>query len=100
MSAAAKPTPPHPATIADFLSIPETERFHELIGGEIIQKATPAPEHGSAQFQVASSLGPPFGRRPSGGPPGRPGGWWLVTEVEVQLGPDVFRPDAMGWRRE
>jgi Uma2 family endonuclease len=88
------------ATLEDFLAIPEGERFHELIGGEIVQKAAPLPEHGGAQFQVASSLGPPFGRRPPGGPPDRPGGWWLVTEVEVQIGPNVYRPDALGWRRE
>jgi Uma2 family endonuclease len=88
------------ATLDDFLAIPEGERFHELIGGQIIQKAMPSPEHGGAQGQIATSLFGPFGRRPPGGPPDRPGGWWFVVETEVQIGVDVFRPDAMGWRRE
>lgn len=87
------------ATLADFLAIPEGERFHELIGGEIVEKAMPAPEHASAQSQITGSLVPPFGRRPPGGPPDRPGGWWLMTEVEVQIGANVYRPDAAGWRR-
>lgn len=98
MNAAAS-RPSGTATLEEFLAIPEGERFHELIGGVIIQKANPLPEHGETQSQITGSLVPAFGRRPAGGPPDRPGGWWLVTEVEVQIGPNVYRPDAMGWRR-
>ncbi len=30
-----------------------------------------------------------------------PGGWWIATEVEVQLAPSqIYRPDVVGWRRE
>src|SRR5262249_54033216 len=37
-------------------------------------------------------------RRPGGK---RPGGWWIVTEVEIQLDDkEVYRPDVTGWRRE
>ena len=30
-----------------------------------------------------------------------PGGWWIGTEVEVELAPNhVYRPDIAGWRRD
>jgi Uma2 family endonuclease len=95
---AAKKLPERPATLADLLAIPEHERFHELIDGELIQKATPAYEHGRTQGRSFRSLGP-FDRRP-GGPPDRPGGWWIAIEVEVQIGDNVYRPDVVGWRRD
>ena len=85
------------ATLADFLSIPESERFHELIDGEIMQKTSPSGEHGSTQADVTGWLHGPFGRKP---PSGGPGGWWLANEVEIELGDDVCRPDVVGWRRE
>lgn len=32
---------------------------------------------------------------------GGPGGWWIVPDVDVALGPhDVVRPDLSGWRKE
>ena len=32
---------------------------------------------------------------------GGPGGWWILTEVDVQLAAHrVVRPDVAGWRRE
>lgn len=86
------------ATVEDFLAIPEAERFHELVDGEIIRKADPTGEHGDSQSWVAGWLKLPFQR-----PPGRggPGGWWIETEVEVQLATgDVVRPDVTGWRRD
>lgn len=98
MTAAAKKLPSRPATLDDFLAIPEEERRHELIDGEIVEKAQPGGRHGRAQAHVASTLLGPFDRRPGGG---RPGGWWFATEVEVGLpaGP-IVRPDLAGWRRE
>jgi Uma2 family endonuclease len=86
------------ATLEDFWAIPEGERFHELVGGELTQKAPPSGEHGGAQAGVVSALRPPFQRRPGGG---APGGWWILTEVEVLLpAGDIVRPDVVGWRRE
>ena len=85
------------ATIADFLAIPEEERFHELIAGEIVEKASPSVEHGSAQIALGISLLGHFVRRPSGG---GPAGWWFASEVEVRFGGDVCRPDVLGWRRD
>jgi len=86
------------ATRIDLLAIPEAERFHEVIDGELVRKAAPSGPHGLAQSRIASRIGGPFDRRP-GGP--LPGGWWLVTEVEVELEDhEVYRPDVAGWRRE
>ncbi len=89
-------TQPRRATLADFLAIPEEERFHELIGGEIVRKSSPSGEHGATQFEVAGTLHGPFGRHP---PSGGPGGWWFGTEIEVRFGEEVCRPDVVGWRR-
>ena len=85
------------ATIADLLAIPEEERFHELIDGEIVQKASPSGAHGSAQIEVGTLINGAFGHRPGGR---GPGGWWFASEVDVQLGADVCRPDVVGWRRD
>lgn len=85
------------ATIADLLAIPEDERFHELIGGEIISKAAPSAEHGAAQRKLGTLIDP-FDRRPGSR---WPGGWWLMTEVEVQFASsETYRPDVVGWRRD
>ena len=86
------------ATRVDLLAIPEAERFHEVIDGELVRKAMPTGPHGRAQSRIASRIGGPFDRRPGGR---FPGGWWLVTEVEVELEThEVYRPDVAGWRRE
>lgn len=85
------------ATVADLLAIPEEQRFHEIIGGELVRKAMPSARHGGAQGRVVRSVAP-YDRRPQ---PPRPGGWWFATEVEVELAPnEVYRPDVLGWRRE
>jgi Uma2 family endonuclease len=86
-----------PATLDDFFAIPEAERFHELRGGDLIQKAAPSGEHGSAQAMLVGAVVPPYNRKLGGG--GGPGGWWIQTEVEVLLGSEVVRPDVLGWRR-
>ena len=49
------------ATLSDFLAIPEERRFHELIAGEIVEKAAPSAEHGTTQLEVGSRLIGPFG---------------------------------------
>jgi Uma2 family endonuclease len=85
-------------TLADFLSIPEGERFHEVIDGELVQKALPGPKHAHAQTKLGGVLDP-FHRR-AGGPPERPGGWWFLTEAEVLFGAEPLRPDVAGWRRD
>lgn len=86
------------ATLADFLAIPEADRFHEILDGELVQKAQPTPRHASAQAKFGELLGP-FNRR-IGGPPDRPGGWWILSEVDVLFDEAPLRPDVSGWRRE
>jgi Uma2 family endonuclease len=84
------------ATIDDFYALPEDKRFHELIAGEILEKASPSGEHGDAQAGVIFAVRP-FQRSGGGGP----NGWWILTEVEVLLETgDIVRPDVVGWRRE
>jgi Uma2 family endonuclease len=96
MSSLARGRPP--ATVADLLSIPPDERFHEIIDGELVRKAMPTFEHGDAQSALVSRIKGPFQRRPGGS---LPGGWRICTEVEVELAPShVYRPDVVGWRRE
>lgn len=85
------------ATLADLLTIPSEERFHEIIGGELVRKAMPSARHGRAQGRVVRSVAL-YDRRPR--PPG-PGGWWFATEVEIIFEPsEIYRPDVVGWRRE
>lgn len=95
MSLAAKTVP---ATLADLLAIPENERFHEIVGGELVRKAMPSFRHGTAQAGLTGRLGGPYNRRPGGG---RPGGWRFATETEIRFEDgEVYRPDVAGWRRE
>ncbi len=86
------------ATAVDLLAISEEQRFHEIIDGEFVRKATPSGPHGRAQRTLGGRIGDPYDRPPGGR---RPGGWWIVTEVEVELeAHQVYRPDLCGWRRE
>lgn len=99
MSSAASKTAPKtgPKTIGDWSALPADARF-ELIDGELIEKAVPTFEHGLAQRNTASALGGPYGRRLGG--PGGPGGWWIVTEVDILMDGRIYRPDLAAWRRE
>ena len=88
-----------PATLAELAALRDRGLAVELIDGEIVHKAMPKPEHGSAQVKIGAVLDA-FHRRP-GGPRG-PGGWWLMSEVEI-LYPqteETFRHDLVGFRRE
>ena len=97
MSAAARPSPPGTATLADLLSLPEEERY-EMIDGELVPKEAASGKHGSAQVSLGHLL---FPYRRRGGPPDQPGGWWFASEALIDLGPQQkYRPDVAGWRRE
>ena len=91
------PEPRRRQTVADFFAMPEEERFHELLAGEIVDKGAATGEHGRAQTAVSGSLRSRFDRRPGGR---WPGGWWFALEVEIQLSDEICRPDVVGWRRE
>ncbi|HHH27508.1 MAG TPA: Uma2 family endonuclease [Polyangiaceae bacterium] len=67
------------------------------MAGELVVSPSPLPRHSRAQRALGRFVGGPFddddGR-------GGPGGWWILLEVDVELGPhDVVRPDLAGWRR-
>jgi Uma2 family endonuclease len=85
------------ATAADLAALPADLRA-EVIGGEIVEKASPSAEHGDAQLGLGAFVRDRFH---GGGGGGRPGGWWIMTEVEIELERhEVYRPDLLGWRRE
>jgi Uma2 family endonuclease len=88
--------PPVPATIDDWLAIPE-ERRAELIDGRIIYQAMPGPVHGSVQGRLSAALNPYDRRRRD---PEGPGGWWISLEVDMHLAGMGCRPDLIGWERE
>jgi Uma2 family endonuclease len=94
----AKKLPDNPATLEDLLAIPEEERHHEVIDGELVEKGAASGEHGGTQADLVGTLRSRFGRSPGGR---WPGGWWFATEVEIVFAPrQIFRPDVVGWRRE
>ena len=64
MSALAKELPDNPATLEDLLAIPEAERHHEVINGELVEKGAATGEHGGTQADLVSLLISRFSRRP------------------------------------
>lgn len=86
------------ATIADLLAIPEAERFHEIIDGELVPKAMPSIRHGMAQMGIGDVITGPYGPRARGR---GPGGWVFASETEILFdATQVYRPDVAGWRKE
>lgn len=84
------------ATAVDLLELGDASA--EVIQGVVTYKAEPSAEHADAQLGIASFVRQRF-HRDSGR--GGPGGWWFLTEVDVELAVhDVVRPDVAGWRRE
>lgn len=82
------------AGYADVLDAPR-HMVAEVIGGELRLHPRPAKPHAAAASALGEELGPPF-KRGRGGP----GGWILLGEPELHLGPDIVVPDLAGWRRE
>lgn len=83
-----------PATYQDVLGAPE-HLIAELIHGELYTHPRPAPPHATTASVLGMDLGSPFHRGRGG-----PGGWWILYEPELHLGPNVLVPDLAGWRRE
>jgi Uma2 family endonuclease len=86
-----------PATYEDLCRVPDT-MVAEILDGELYATPRPASPHTHAGSAIGADLHSAFERRP--GEPGGPGGWWLLIEPELHLGPDVVVPDVAGWRRE
>lgn len=99
MASASSQTPrPQLSTFADLLAIPAEQRFHEVLDGEVVAKLMPSGRHGLTQNRMGRLLDP-FDRKANG--PARPGGWWFLSEVEIELARhQVVRPDLAGWRRD
>ena len=82
------------ATYADVLAAPE-HLVAEIIDGELSLSPRPSPRHADAASVLGMDLGTPFHRGRGG-----PGGWWILFEPELHLGPEILVPDLAGWRRE
>ncbi len=85
-----------PSVEAAFLAAPE-EMVAEILDGELHLSPRPARPHANVASNLGCILTAPFkfGR-------GGPGGWVLLYEPELHLGPrpDKLVPDLAGWRRE
>jgi Uma2 family endonuclease len=82
------------ATAADLAALADGRA--EVVGGEVVRKASPAFEHGDAQSAVCGLVKDPFQRGRGG-----PGGWWIASEVEVEFeAHEIYLPDVSGWRRD
>jgi Uma2 family endonuclease len=88
--------PNDPSVEAAFRAVPAT-MVAEIVDGELHTMPRPARPHANAASMLGGELHGPF-RRGKGGP----GGWVLLDEPEIHLGPkpDVVVPDLAGWRRE
>lgn len=88
--------PNDPSVEAAFQAVPETQ-IAEILDGELHVMPRPARPHTNTASVLGGELHGPF-RRGVGGP----GGWVILYEPEIHLGPkpDKVVPDFAGWRRE
>ena len=82
------------ASYEDLLAVPEN-RVAEILNGRIHTHPRPASRHARASSVLGGRIGSPFDFGAGG-----PGGWWIIDEPELHLGPQVMVPDLAGWRRE
>jgi Uma2 family endonuclease len=85
--------PKRPATYDDLVAVPD-HLVAEILDGELHTSPRPAPSHAVATTGLAGDLFGPYDRGRGG-----PGGWWILVEPELHLGPDVIVPDLAGWLR-
>jgi Uma2 family endonuclease len=86
----AKP-PKRPATYDDLLKVPD-HKVAEILDGELHVSPRPTFPHGNAAYHLGGHL-LGFNDGYQG-----PGGWRILPEPELHLGPDVVVPDLSGWR--
>jgi len=82
------------ASYEDLVQLPSNV-VGEILAGELVVSPRPASPHAHAASVLGMDLGSPFQRGRGG-----PGGWWILDEPELHLGPHVVVPDLAGWRRE
>lgn len=78
----------------EFLAVP-SNMIAEIINGALETQSRPASRHALASSLLGIELGGPFQRGRGG-----PGGWVILDEPELHLGPHILVPDLAGWRRE
>jgi len=83
------------ATYEDIYNIPD-DMTGEIINGELIVTPKPAPRHALAAVALGSKIAPLYHFGEGGGP----GGWVILSEVEVLFGEDLLVPDWSGWRKD
>lgn len=85
-----------PAVEAAFQAVPDT-MVAEIIDGELHTMPRPARRHTRTSSTLGGALWGPFWMGAGG-----PGGWEILDEPELHLGPgpDKLVPDLAGWRRE
>lgn len=67
----------------------------EIVHGTLVTQPRPSSPHAWAATVLLGEFDAPFRRGRDG-----PGGWVLLFEPELHLGPDILVPDMAGWRRE
>ncbi|MDG4551973.1 MAG: Uma2 family endonuclease [Candidatus Contendobacter sp.] len=82
------------ATYEDLFDLPDNV-VGEIIHGQLITHPRPAPKHAVASSAIGDELISPFHKGRGG-----PGGWWILFEPELHLGPHILVPELAGWRRE
>jgi Uma2 family endonuclease len=83
-----------PATYAELEALP-AHMVGQIMYGTLHAQPRPAPRHALATSSLGYELTGPFDRGRGG-----PGGWIILDEPELHLGPHVVVPDIAGWRRE
>lgn len=85
-----------PEVEAAFEAVPP-EMVAEILDGELFTFPRPARPHTRSSARLTMKLGGPFDLGEGG-----PGGWVILDEPELHLGPrpDKLAPDLAGWRRE
>jgi Uma2 family endonuclease len=101
MSAPARPVAPEfpgvaPEVVAAYRNAPDNV-VAEILDGQLSLMPRPRPRHAKAATRLAGAL-----RGFYDPDEGDPGGWVVLIEPELHLGPlpDVIDPDLAGWRRE
>ncbi|WP_437803891.1 Uma2 family endonuclease [Sorangium sp. So ce693] len=84
-----------PEVEAAFQAVPD-EMVAELLDGELYTFPRPARPHTRAASRLGAILAP------FDDDPGEPGGWVILDQPELQVGPrpDKVVPDLAAWRRE
>ena len=82
-----------PATYEDLLRVPD-HMVAEILDGELYATPRPTLRHAQATTILGAEVITAFHRGRGG-----PGGWLILFEPELHLGPDVLVPDLAGWRK-